>query len=113
MIVEKRQVRRGVDIPYSPAVELPRSEFVPVTEQVSEGDRIFTRSVIKEVDPKERFKGFKVSDFTLENLASVGAVDSLQPISIVGSDGLKVDSVLSRQLDLLDRLTPLKSDENA
>lgn len=100
-----------VDVPENVPPQ-PLTEFVSVMEQLEENGRVFNRQVVKEIDVPSRFDGLKVSDFTLENLASIGAVDALQECKLIGLDGKEVDSVLYRANSFADSLTS-KNDENA
>jgi hypothetical protein len=47
-------------------------------EEVVENGRIVKKSTIVTVHPQDKFKGFKASDFALENVIAAGALDSLK-----------------------------------
>ena len=48
------------------------------TEEVVECDRVIKKSCVKKVHPQDMFAGYKASDFALENIIAVGALDSLK-----------------------------------
>lgn len=48
------------------------------TEEVVENDRVVNKSCVKKVHPQDMFAGYKASDFALENIIAVGALDSLK-----------------------------------
>lgn len=73
-------------------------ERVVFDEQFLDGDRVQTRRVIKEVDPRDNFKDYRVSDFYIENMEAVGALANAK---VVQYGDIDVDSV-SAVLDALD-----------
>ena len=54
-------------------------------EQVVEDNRYVKKSVAKTVHPQDMFKGFKASDFDLENIIAIGALDSLKEGTLTGN----------------------------
>lgn len=54
-------------------------------DDVVEHGHIVKKSVMKTVDPKENFSGIHVSDFFLDNVISVGAIDSLKEGQVISS----------------------------
>lgn len=50
---------------------------VRTTEQAVENGRIVKKTVYATVHPSDKFAGMKASDFALENVIAVGALDSL------------------------------------
>ena len=60
-------------------------------EQTVEGDRVVTKRVLKEVDPRDNFKDYKVSDFFIENLQASGAIADLKTVQFIDQD---VDGIL-------------------
>lgn len=54
-------------------------------EDVVEHGHIVKKSVLKVVDPVENFSCVHVSDFFLDNVISVGAVDSLKERKVISS----------------------------
>lgn len=71
------------------------TEEVIVTETVEVDGNYELVSSVKTIDPHDRVKGYKVSDFKLQNLIAVGATDLLRPISLSGSTLGVVDSTVS------------------
>lgn len=63
-----------------------------VDEVVEKNGRMIRQSVIKEVDPRVNFEGYKVSDFTIENLQASGAIANLKVVTTAGSPMSSVDS---------------------
>lgn len=73
-------------------------------EPAIENGRVINKTVIQEVDSRDKFKDIKVSDYFLENLIATGAVSQLNNVNISGSvltDIDKIEDHLS-QLDSLE-----------
>jgi hypothetical protein len=76
---------------------------VRATEQVVENGMIVNKTVFATVHPSDKFAGMKASDFALENIIAVGALDSLKECQLsVGvpselADGMEgtVDNVIN------------------
>lgn len=47
-------------------------------EEVVENQRVVKKGAVKKVNPCGRYEGMKASDFALENIIAVGALDSLK-----------------------------------
>lgn len=80
-----------------------RSYSVRTFEDTIVNNRVVKQMKYKTVDPADKFKGLKASDFALENIIAVGAVDSLKECQLnynsIGetSDNLEgtIDNVIS------------------
>lgn len=82
--LHNRHVEKGLQKPYG----------VDGVEQVVENGVILKKSVVDTFDPVANMKGFKASDFALENIISVGALDSLKESHLsIGSSSELSDSM--------------------
>lgn len=50
-------------------------------------------------DPVKEFSHYKVSDFSLDNIVAVGALNKLQTVSVDGDRLNMIDSVNTQELD--------------
>lgn len=80
----------------------PMDKFIDV-EQYIENNRVCKRSVVKDVDARDNFKNFRVSDFYIENLKAIGAM----PENVVQYYDGNVDQVL----DYVDRVVDVLEQE--
>lgn len=71
------------------------AEGVYVQEQEVNGNRIVNVMKVKHVDPRENVKGFKVSDFSLDNLTACGAAANLKFCTAEGSVMQSIDSAVN------------------
>ena len=89
----------------TPNVHYPKNLHDPyeviAAEEVVENNRIVKKSCVKTVDPIENFKGVNVSDFYLENVIAVGALDSLK-FGQVSAGNLENADNLDVQVENLD-----------
>lgn len=89
----------------SPQVHYAKNLFAPMevftSEEVVENNRFVKKSLRKTVDPRDNFKGVKVSDFYLQNVIAVGALDSLKG-GMLSESSLDAADNLSAQLDKFD-----------
>lgn len=65
-------------------------------------NRIITRTTKTAYDAMSKLKKYKVSDFTLENLQSIGASDKLKRVSLHGDKFSSIDAISSK-LDSLSQ----------
>lgn len=65
-----------------PTVPLLSPEMEIGEEEVIENDVIMHKSVVREIDPVERMKNYKASDFSLHNLIAIGADKGLKEIYV-------------------------------
>lgn len=70
-------------------------EYQLVTEKVEVNGRVMLQSVNRSVNPKDRFKGLKASDFALESVLAAGAIDTLRPVSLVTPSAVNDDFLAS------------------
>lgn len=70
--LHNRRVKKGLTKPYA----------VDGVEQVVENGVIVKKSTVNTFDPVANMKGFKATDFALENIIAVGALDSLKESSL-------------------------------
>lgn len=75
-------------------------ERIVTEEQTVENNRIIKKKIIKEIDPRDNFKDYKVSDFFIENLEAVGALNNLKQTQFL--DG-NIDDVLDKLNELADK----------
>lgn len=75
-----------LDVRYSKELGKPYTKRVK--EPVEKSGVIVNRSVMKEVDPSDNFKGMKVDDFALENIIAAGAFDMLRNRVLSHSTGI-------------------------
>lgn len=79
---------------------------VRATEDVVVNDRIVKKTVYKTVHSADKFKGLKASDFALENIIAVGAVDSLKDCKLgfntVGETSDMIDPVVDNVISALN-----------
>lgn len=54
-------------------------------DTVVENDMYVKKSVSKTIHPQDKFRGFKASDFELENIIAIGALDSLKEGTLSGN----------------------------
>lgn len=80
----------------------PMDSFVGVEEYV-ENNRVCKKSIVKDVDARDNFKDYKVSDFFIENLEAAGAM----PDNVVQYYDGNVDQVL----DYVDRVVDVMEKE--
>lgn len=52
------------------------------TEDTVVNGKVLKKSVVRNVVPTEQFRGFKASDFALENIIAAGALDQLKPVQL-------------------------------
>lgn len=82
--LHNRHVEKGLQKPYE----------MDGVEQVVENGVILKKSVVNTFDPVANMKGFKASDFALENIIAVGALDSLKESHLtIGSTSELSDSL--------------------
>lgn len=74
-----------------------------VDEVVEKNGRMIRQSTIKEVDPRVNFEGYKVSDFTIENLQASGAIANLKVVTTAGSAMGSVDAA-SEVLSVIEEI---------
>ena len=74
---------------------------VTASEEYVDNGRVLKRAVSKTVDPALQNKGVSVSDFYLENIIAVGAVDSLHECKLSESVLCGTDNV-DAQLSSID-----------
>jgi hypothetical protein len=86
-------------------VHYPKSLFAPVevnaVEDAVENNRIVKKSKRMTVDPRDNFKGVRVSDFFLQNVIAVGALDNLKG-GMVSDSRLNAADNLAVQLDKIE-----------
>lgn len=84
---EENEVKRGIFKSHLEALSQAPIDYpknlcfdyeVRSIETVVEGDRFVKKGLSKTVHPQDNFKGFKASDFDLESIIAVGALDSLK-----------------------------------
>ena len=71
------------------------------SEDYKVGDRAFRRSVMKTFDPRENYKGMKVTDFCLENLISCGAIEKLKSCTLSTTGMIDVDR-MTNVMEMMD-----------
>lgn len=78
-------------------IEVPslvvESEINVLEDEVIEG-RIVKVMKTKKLDPRDNFRGYKVSDFYLENLQACGAIGNLKPCNLSGSSVDMIDGAV-------------------
>lgn len=96
---DKRKIQ-DFSVEYVPD-PMPKSlvcgERVVAEEQVVKDNRVVKMRVLKDIDPRDNFKDYKVSDFYIENLQATGAINNLKQVQFTDND---IDPVL----DVLDSL---------
>lgn len=79
---------------------------VRTTEDVVENGRIVKKTVYKAVNSADKFAGLKASDFALENVIAVGALDSLKEgklgINTVGETSDMIDPVVDNVISAMN-----------
>lgn len=70
-------------------------------EDILENNRIVKKSKRQTINPADKFKGFKVSDFYMENVIAVGAEDSLR-FGQVSIDNLSAADNIEAQIPVID-----------
>lgn len=68
-------------------------------EQVVENGRIVNTTVWKDVDPVQMLKGYKASDFALENIIAAGALDSLKEGQLHVNGGAELSDHMEGVID--------------
>lgn len=90
----------------SAQIHYPKSLSEPYevigSEDVVVNNRVVKRSIKQVIDPKEMFKGVKVSDFYLENLIAVGALDSLKGGTVSDSTLNAADNAEAQLAKMVD-----------
>lgn len=88
----------------APQVHYPKNlhgEYVVhAVEEVVENDRIVKKSVRKSVDPRDNFKGIKVSDFYMENVIAAGALGNLRNGQLDAGNLAAADNLDSQVVNL-------------
>lgn len=77
-----------------------------VRDQVLEKGRVRHKMIYKTVKPGDKFKGIKASDFDLENLIALGALDGMKECQLSGSnleDADRVEGSIDNLINAVDR----------
>lgn len=94
-----------LDMPYRyPTKKLVSVELNIDTEETIENNVMLLKSVVREIDPVERMKNYKASDFSLHNLIAIGADKGLREIRVEPSVDMMENS--ARQFNEISNLTP-------
>lgn len=83
-------------------IDVPIDTVYKVNKVVKDG-RVVSDLERTTVDPRDNFKGYKVSDFSIEMLQATGAIANVKPITLDGGSISNVDSLVST-LDTLDSI---------
>ena len=84
---------------------------ITTSEDVVVDGRILKRSVIKTVHPQDKMRGLKPTDFALENIIAVGALDSLKEGSYSIGISAELDDKMSGTIDNI--IKAVDSEESA
>lgn len=76
---------------YNEVVTKPYTAYC--TNNVMRNGRIVSERSIKVVNPEDNVRGFKVTDFCIENLQASGAIANLKSCSLNGSQLVNADNI--------------------
>lgn len=97
--------KERLEQPYQyPAVSLLSTEMEIGEEETIENNVVLHKSVIREIDPVERMKNYKASDFSLHNLIAIGADKGLREVFIEPTPEMMEKAAY--QFSELQKLTP-------
>lgn len=81
----------------------PSIDTVYKVNKVVKNGRVCSELERTELDPREKFEGYKVSDFSIEMLQTTGAIANIHPITLDGGSMSMTDSLVA-SLDSLDSI---------
>ena len=79
----------------------PSTDTVYKVNKIVKNGRVVSDLEKVVLDPRDKFEGYKVSDFSIEMLQTTGAIANIHPVTLDGGSMSMTDSLVST-LDSLD-----------